>query len=71
MLFLDVQKFFDGYGKIVDCRVMSGFGFVEFENSRVGNFCFLSGAVAYILTGRRRDCIQFQRKAFPRPKHYC
>ncbi|CAE6451230.1 unnamed protein product [Rhizoctonia solani] len=30
----DVQKFFDGYGKIIDCRVMSGFGFVEFENSR-------------------------------------
>ncbi|KAG9091809.1 hypothetical protein FRC06_000360 [Ceratobasidium sp. 370] len=30
----DVQKFFDGYGKIIDCRVMSGFGFVEFENNR-------------------------------------
>ncbi|KAG9081534.1 hypothetical protein FS749_007596 [Ceratobasidium sp. UAMH 11750] len=30
----DVQKFFDGYGKIIDCRVMSGFGFVEFESSR-------------------------------------
>ncbi|KAG8745608.1 hypothetical protein FRC10_007499 [Ceratobasidium sp. 414] len=29
-----VQKFFDGYGKIIDCRVMSGFGFVEFENNR-------------------------------------
>lgn len=50
----DVAKFFDGYGRIVDCRVMtgdfrclccvfiahsklSGFGFVEFENSRVSS----------------------------------
>jgi len=49
----DVAKFFDGFGRIVDCRVMtgsfdkksqqphrlskpsSGFGFVEFENSKV------------------------------------
>ncbi|KAH9928161.1 uncharacterized protein B0H18DRAFT_1001532 [Fomitopsis serialis] len=30
----DVQKIFDGYGRIVDCRVMTGFGFVEFENPR-------------------------------------
>ncbi|KAN0077125.1 hypothetical protein V8E55_010980 [Tylopilus felleus] len=30
----DVAKFFDGYGRIVDCRVMTGFGFVEFENPR-------------------------------------
>ncbi|KAI0064709.1 RNA-binding domain-containing protein [Artomyces pyxidatus] len=30
----DVAKFFDGYGKIVDCRVMTGFGFVEFEAAR-------------------------------------
>ncbi|CCM04711.1 uncharacterized protein FIBRA_06898 [Fibroporia radiculosa] len=30
----DVSKFFDGYGRIVDCRVMTGFGFVEFESSR-------------------------------------
>ncbi|KAF9500585.1 hypothetical protein BDN71DRAFT_1571783 [Pleurotus eryngii] len=30
----DVQKFFEGYGRIVDCRVMTGFGFVEFENSK-------------------------------------
>lgn len=30
----DVQKHFDGYGKIVDCRVMTGFGFVEFEHPR-------------------------------------
>ncbi|KAI0053911.1 hypothetical protein FA95DRAFT_1600429 [Auriscalpium vulgare] len=30
----DVAKFFDGYGKIVDCRVMTGFGFVEFDSSR-------------------------------------
>lgn len=51
----DVSKFFDGYGRIIDCRVMtgssdkrdadtsnprlnkpsSGFGFVEFESSKV------------------------------------
>ncbi|KAL4067793.1 hypothetical protein J3A83DRAFT_4374126 [Scleroderma citrinum] len=30
----DVAKFFDGYGRIVDCRVMTGFGFVEFESSK-------------------------------------
>lgn len=30
----DVSKMFDGYGKIIDCRVMTGFGFVEFENAR-------------------------------------
>ncbi|TFK30062.1 hypothetical protein FA15DRAFT_699619 [Coprinopsis marcescibilis] len=30
----DVSKFFDGYGRIVDCRVMTGFGFVEFESSK-------------------------------------
>ncbi|KAI0282127.1 hypothetical protein BGY98DRAFT_912633 [Russula aff. rugulosa BPL654] len=30
----DVSKFFDGYGKIIDCRVMTGFGFVEFESAR-------------------------------------
>ncbi|TCD68445.1 hypothetical protein EIP91_010731 [Steccherinum ochraceum] len=30
----EVSKFFDGYGRIVDCRVMTGFGFVEFESSR-------------------------------------
>ncbi len=48
----DVQKFFDGYGRIIDCRVMTGrllrgtplphltqflgFGFVEFESPKVG-----------------------------------
>jgi RNA recognition motif-containing protein len=30
----DINKFFDGVGRIVDCRVMTGFGFVEFESSR-------------------------------------
>ncbi|KAG5636408.1 hypothetical protein H0H81_008148 [Sphagnurus paluster] len=30
----DVNKFFEGQGRIVDCRVMTGFGFVEFENSK-------------------------------------
>ncbi|KAM6500437.1 hypothetical protein JOM56_003451 [Amanita muscaria] len=30
----DVMKFFEGYGRIVDCRVMTGFGFVEFENAK-------------------------------------
>ncbi|CAE6450299.1 unnamed protein product [Rhizoctonia solani] len=61
----DVQKFFDGYGKIVDCRVMSGFGFVEFENSRdaeeiVTNFngkAFLGQniIVEFAKENRRRD----------------
>lgn len=30
----DITKLFDGYGKVIDCRVMTGFGFVEFENAR-------------------------------------
>ncbi|KAG6334734.1 hypothetical protein ID866_4352 [Astraeus odoratus] len=30
----DVAKFFDGYGRIIDCRVMTGFGFVEFESAK-------------------------------------
>ncbi|TFK76355.1 hypothetical protein BDN72DRAFT_231726 [Pluteus cervinus] len=30
----DITKFFEGYGRIVDCRVMTGFGFVEFENPK-------------------------------------
>ncbi|KIY50757.1 hypothetical protein FISHEDRAFT_38616 [Fistulina hepatica ATCC 64428] len=30
----DVEKFFDGFGTIVDCRVMTGFGFIEFENPK-------------------------------------
>jgi arginine/serine-rich splicing factor 4/5/6 len=30
----DVSKFFDGYGRIVDVRVMTGFGFVEFESPK-------------------------------------
>jgi len=30
----DVARFFDGYGRIVDVRVMTGFGFVEFESTR-------------------------------------
>ncbi|CAE6478476.1 unnamed protein product [Rhizoctonia solani] len=61
----DVQKFFDGYGKIVDCRVMSGFGFVEFENNRdaeeiVTNFngkAFLGQniIVEFAKENRRRD----------------
>ncbi|CAE6364621.1 unnamed protein product [Rhizoctonia solani] len=61
----DVQKFFDGYGKIVDCRVMSGFGFVEFENNRdaediVTNFngkTFLGQniIVEFAKENRRRD----------------
>ncbi|KAJ3515733.1 hypothetical protein NLJ89_g1577 [Agrocybe chaxingu] len=31
----DVSKFFEGYGRIMDCRVMTGFGFVEFETAKV------------------------------------
>ncbi|KAG8934070.1 hypothetical protein FRC01_005231 [Tulasnella sp. 417] len=30
----DVKKHFEGYGNITECRVMTGFGFVEFESSR-------------------------------------
>ncbi len=27
---------FEGYGTIVDCRIMGGFGFLEFDSPRVG-----------------------------------
>ncbi|KAG9128517.1 hypothetical protein FRC07_005884 [Ceratobasidium sp. 392] len=67
----DVQKFFDGYGKIVDCRVMSGFGFVEFENTRdaeeiVNNFngkAFLGQniIVEFAKENRRRDNFEDRR----------
>jgi len=30
----DVSKLFETYGRIVDCRVMTGFGFVEYENAK-------------------------------------
>lgn len=30
----DVSKFFETAGRITDCRVMSNFGFIEFENSK-------------------------------------
>ncbi|KZV65418.1 hypothetical protein PENSPDRAFT_132016 [Peniophora sp. CONT] len=30
----DVQDLFKGLGKIVDCKVMTGFGFIEFDSSR-------------------------------------
>ncbi|KAF9261398.1 hypothetical protein L218DRAFT_1078620 [Marasmius fiardii PR-910] len=30
----EVSKFFEPAGRIVDCRVMTGFGFIEFENSK-------------------------------------
>jgi len=30
----DVEQFFGDYGKLLDVRVMSGFGFIEFENLR-------------------------------------
>jgi len=30
----EVGKIFDGYGRITDCRVMTGFGFVEFEDAK-------------------------------------
>ncbi|KAF9527025.1 hypothetical protein CPB83DRAFT_816357 [Crepidotus variabilis] len=30
----EVSKLFEGYGRIVDVRVMTGFGFVEFESSK-------------------------------------
>ncbi|KAF9019597.1 hypothetical protein BDZ89DRAFT_311457 [Hymenopellis radicata] len=30
----DVTKVFDGYGRIIDCGVMTGFGFIEYENAK-------------------------------------
>jgi hypothetical protein len=56
----DVSKFFEGYGRIIDCRVMtgssdkkdpnntrlnkpsSGFGFIEFENSKATSHSYCS-----------------------------
>ncbi|KAF5380807.1 hypothetical protein D9615_004114 [Tricholomella constricta] len=47
----DVNKFFEGYGRIVDCRVMTGFGFVEFESSKA---CFLFTTYGSFLNFLRR-----------------
>jgi len=30
----EVIKLFDGYGRVLECRVMTGFGFIEFENAK-------------------------------------
>ncbi|KLO19151.1 hypothetical protein SCHPADRAFT_912778 [Schizopora paradoxa] len=30
----DISKLFDGFGRVTDVRVMTGFGFVEFESTR-------------------------------------
>ena len=30
----DVERFFDGYGRITDVKVKKGFAFVEFENTK-------------------------------------
>ncbi|EPX70762.1 mRNA export factor Srp2 [Schizosaccharomyces octosporus yFS286] len=30
----DVEDFFKGYGQILDCKVMNGFGFIELEDAR-------------------------------------
>ncbi|THV07799.1 hypothetical protein K435DRAFT_741147 [Dendrothele bispora CBS 962.96] len=30
----DVEKLFEGYGRVLECTVKTGFGFVEFENSK-------------------------------------
>lgn len=67
-----MAKFFDGYGRIIDCRVMtgssdkrrapnseltgppSGFGFVEFESSKVDPFAVCRGASIPIIFRTRR-----------------
>ncbi|KAF9052828.1 hypothetical protein BJ165DRAFT_805354 [Panaeolus papilionaceus] len=66
----DVNKFFEGYGRIVDCRVMSakGFGFVEFESAKdaedaVHNFngkSFMGTSIA----------VEFAKESRPRRENY-
>ncbi|KAG9018147.1 hypothetical protein FRB90_012110 [Tulasnella sp. 427] len=61
----DVKKHFEGFGTITECRVMTGFGFIEFENSRdaedvVNNFHnkpFMGSniVVEFAKESRRRD----------------
>ncbi|KDQ10579.1 hypothetical protein BOTBODRAFT_57970 [Botryobasidium botryosum FD-172 SS1] len=61
----DISKFFEGYGRITDCRVMTGFGFIEFDHAKdadeiVHNFngkSFMGNniIVEYAKESRRRD----------------
>lgn len=30
----EVKSFFEGYGTMVDCRILTGFGFIEFETEK-------------------------------------
>ncbi|KAK1220403.1 hypothetical protein PQX77_016833 [Marasmius sp. AFHP31] len=64
----EVSKFFETAGRIVDCRVMTGFGFIEFENSKdaedaVQNFngkSFMGSSLV----------VQFAKEGRPRREHY-
>ncbi|KAJ3740571.1 hypothetical protein DFH05DRAFT_426176 [Lentinula detonsa] len=64
----DVSKLFEGYGRIVDCRVMTGFGFVEFESSKdaedaVQQFNGKAFMGANIV-------VEFAKESRPRRDHY-
>ncbi|KAF8330051.1 uncharacterized protein EI90DRAFT_2996784, partial [Cantharellus anzutake] len=70
----DVQKLFDGYGPVTECRVMTGFGFVEFENPKDAEdvvqkfngtqFMGNSIIVEFARDNRRRD----ERRRDPPPR---
>lgn len=76
----DIQKLFDGYGRVVDCRVMNGkgFGFVEFESSRDAEdavhsfngkeFMGSSIVVEFAKEARRRDPRDDERGPPPRAR---
>ncbi|VDB82706.1 unnamed protein product [Peniophora sp. CBMAI 1063] len=62
----EVQDLFKPYGKIVDCKVMTGFGFIEFDSSRdaedavtnVNGKSFLGGPIV----------VEFAKESRPRPR---
>ncbi|KZS89989.1 RNA-binding domain-containing protein [Sistotremastrum niveocremeum HHB9708] len=76
----DVEKLFDGYGRVVDCRVMAGkgFGFVEFEGTRDAEdavaafngkpFMGTNIVVEFAKEARRRDNYDGDRGHGPPPR---
>ncbi|EPY51925.1 mRNA export factor Srp2 [Schizosaccharomyces cryophilus OY26] len=76
----DLEDFFKGYGRILDCKVMNGFGFIELEDARdardivndfPGKEFMGSQIVVEPARGERRRRENFRETAaskYPRPR---
>ncbi|EEB05412.2 mRNA export factor Srp2 [Schizosaccharomyces japonicus yFS275] len=75
----DVEDFFKGYGRILDCKLMNGFGFLELENPRdardiVNDFNGKEFMGERIIVEpargerRRRDTFRDGAAKYPRPR---